>query len=132
MPQQHLSSQEIDNLVAFFKWVDNIDTHDWPPQDSKKRMSSATKRLIEGATLSPGAALFKESGCFDCHKLGGTGGDAGPALDNVGLKFNMETLEKIITNPQGVNPKAQMPGFELSGEQVEKIAEFLAKQRGDQ
>ena len=132
MPQQHLSLQEIDNLVAFFKWVDNIDTHDWPPQDSKKRMSSATKRLIEGATLSPGAALFKESGCFDCHKLGGIGGDAGPALDNVGLKFDMETLEKIIANPQAVNPEGQMPAFDLPGEQVEKIAEFLAKQRGDQ
>jgi cytochrome c551/c552 len=130
MPQQHLSSEEIDNLLAFFKWVDNIDTHDWPPQDSKKRMSSATKPLIEGATLSPGA-LFKESGCFDCHKLGGTGGDGGPALDNVGLKFDKETLEKIIANPQAVNPEAQMPGSELPGEQVEKMAEFLAKQRGD-
>ncbi|HZV80863.1 MAG TPA: c-type cytochrome, partial [Geobacteraceae bacterium] len=35
MPQQHVSAQEIENLVAFFTWVGEIDNGDWPPQDSK-------------------------------------------------------------------------------------------------
>src|SRR3989304_6896700 len=36
MPQQKLQDKEVENLVAFFKWVSEIDTNDWPPQDSKK------------------------------------------------------------------------------------------------
>lgn len=132
MPQQHLSQQEIADLVSFFKWVDNIDTHDWPPQDSKKRIPSGARRLMEGATLSAGAALFKENGCFDCHKLGGTGGDSGPALDNVGQRLGEETIGKIILNPESVNPNATMPAFNLSQSDVKAIAEFLAKQRGGQ
>ena len=34
MPQFNLSEQELDHLVDFFKWVDGIDTHDWPPHKS--------------------------------------------------------------------------------------------------
>lgn len=113
MPQQHLSPEEIERLVAFFGWVDNIDTHDWPPQDSKKRMSSGVRRLMEGANLTKGAALFKESGCFDCHRLGGTGGDSGPSLDLVGSRLDSETIARIIANPVTVNPDAQMPSFDL-------------------
>lgn len=132
MPQQHISPQEIGQLITFFQWVDQIDTHDWPPQDSRKSISTGARRLIEGATLSPGAALFKENGCFDCHKLAGNGGDTGPALDNVGLKLGEETIEEIILHPQTVNSNATMPAFDLPQKDVEEIARFLARQRGDQ
>ena len=147
MPQQHLSQPEIDNLVAFFQWVSNIDTHDWPPQDSKKRIPAGARRLMGGATLTPGAALFKRVnrkpgivvanigdasfGCFDCHKLAGTGGDSGPALDDVGLRLGEKTIEEIILSPQSVNRNANMPAFDLPRSDVEAMAEFLAKQRGE-
>jgi len=131
MPQQNLTEQEIDYLVEFFRWVNDIDTHDWPPQDSKKRISSATKRLLEGATMSPGAALFKEHNCFDCHQLGGIGGDSGPALDEIGRIRDKETIKRIILNPQEVNPDAQMPAFDLPQDQIEQIADFLSRQGGE-
>lgn len=131
MPQNNLTQDEITKLVAFFQWVDNIDTQDWPPQDSKKRIPTGARRLMEGATLSKGAALFKEQGCFDCHQLAGTGGTSGPALDEVGLRLGEEMIEEIIVNPQKVNPNATMPAFDIPQEQVEAIAEFLAKQRGE-
>jgi nitric oxide reductase subunit C len=131
MPQQHVSPWEIERLVAFFRWVDNIDNHDWPPQDSKKRLSTGARRLMEGATLSPGAALFKENGCFDCHKLAGAGGDSGPALDDIGLRLELEKIVEIIRDPQSVNPNATMPAFDLSQSDVQAIAEFLVKQRGE-
>jgi nitric oxide reductase subunit C len=131
MPQRNLSQQEISDLVAFFRWVDNIDTHDWPPQDSKKRIPTGARALMEGATLSKGAVLFKENGCFDCHMLAGTGGTSGPALDDVGLRLGEEKIGKIIANPQSVNPNATMPAFDLPQSDVEAVAEFLAKQRGE-
>lgn len=31
MPQFDLSTQDIDDLVEFFKWMDKIDTQNWPP-----------------------------------------------------------------------------------------------------
>ena len=31
MPAFELSEQELDDLVDFFRWTDDIDTQDWPP-----------------------------------------------------------------------------------------------------
>ena len=31
MPQFHLTDQELDDLVAFFKWTSEINTSNWPP-----------------------------------------------------------------------------------------------------
>ena len=64
MPQQNLKDDEIKQLIAFFKWVGEIDTHDWPPQDSNKLPSSAIRRMVATVGVSPGGALFKEKGCF--------------------------------------------------------------------
>lgn len=31
MPQFHLSEEELDGLVEFFRWTSQVDTQDWPP-----------------------------------------------------------------------------------------------------
>lgn len=129
MPQEHLSQVEINRLVTFLAWVNDIDTHDWPPQDSKSRRS--VNRLVSAAGVSPGAALFKENNCFECHKLQGVGGDTGPALDQVGDRLDKATIAKIIVNPQSVNPNSEMPDNpDMSPQDVQAIAEFLAQQKG--
>ena len=131
MPQQHISDAEIQSLISFFKWVNGIDNHDWPPQDSKERRSSAINRLMETTTVSLGAALFKENNCFDCNKLHGVGGNTAPVLDDVGSRRDNETIKKIIPNPQAVNPQAKMPAFSnLSAENIQALADFLSKQKG--
>ena len=43
MPNLHVSDAEIDSLIAFFAWVGNVENGDWPPQDSKKRLSGAKR-----------------------------------------------------------------------------------------
>ncbi len=126
MPQQNLQDMEIDQLVAFLKWVSEIDTHDWPPQDSNKIPSSSIRRMIATVGISPGGALFKEKGCFGCHKIGGMGSDAGPAMEGIGKKYNRETLSQYIINPAAVNPKSGMPAQkEVSPAEAEQIAIFL-------
>ena len=126
MPQQNLKDEEIKSLVAFFKWVSEIDTHDWPPQDSNKIPSSAIRRMVATVGVSPGGALFKEKGCFGCHKLGGVGSDVGPSLEGVGKKYNAETLARLILNPASINPKSAMPAQPgLSPSDGEQIASFL-------
>lgn len=126
MPQQNLKDDEIKQVIAFFKWVSEIDTHDWPPQDSKKLPSSAIRRMIATVGVTPGGALFKEKGCFGCHKLGGIGSDAGPSLEGLGSKYNPETLARYIKTPAAVNPKSTMPEQpEVAPGDAEQIANFL-------
>lgn len=124
MPRQHLSDQELDQLVAFLKWTSEIENNDWPPQDRKFR-AAAGRAVALG--VSPGATLFREKGCFACHGLDGTGGDAGPELTHVGSRLDYERIERILTDPSAVNPQATMPPPPLSHEERDKVAQFLAE-----
>lgn len=127
MPNLKLADAEIDNLIAFFTWVGNIENGDWPPQDSKKRLSRSEERMVAGVGVSPGAAVFQSRGCMNCHSLHGTGGTSGPALDTIGRKLNVEQIEHYIRDPKAVNPQAMMPAqTTLSDKELEEVAGFLA------
>ena len=126
MPQEHVSDVEIENLVAFFNWVGEIDNGDWPPQDSKNRLTRGEQRLSLGATVSPGAAVFQTKGCMNCHTLHGVGGTFGPVLDTIGHKLTPEQIEQYIHNPKSVNSNAKMPPQnELSDRERDEVAKFL-------
>jgi nitric oxide reductase subunit C len=99
MPDLKVSDAEIDSLVLF-TWVGNVENGDWPPQDSKKRLSRGEERMVVGVGVSPGAAVFQSRGCMNCHSLHGTGGTFGPALDTIGRKLSMEQMEHT-SGPQG-------------------------------
>ena len=128
MPQQNVSDREITDLVAFFRWVGEINNNDWPPQDSKKRLSRGEQRMVAMAGVSPGAAVFQTKGCMNCHALHGTGGTFGPALDHVGRGKSVEAIEHYIKDPKGANPKARMPSQKdnLTERELEEVARFLA------
>jgi len=131
MPQQNISATEIDRLIDFFGWVNEINNQDWPPQDSKTRRKSGVNRLVGTATMSLGAALFKENNCFDCHSLNGVGGSAGPALDDVGSRLTPDRIKEQIRNPEAFNPESDMPAYpELSEDDLQALAAFLGKQKG--
>ncbi len=127
MPNLKVADAEIDSLIAFFTWVGNVDNGDWPPQDSKKRLSRGEERMVAGAGLSAGAAVFQTRGCMNCHSLHGTGGTFGPVLDTIGRSLSKEQIEHYIENPRAVNPKAMMPAQkELSDKERDAVAGFLA------
>lgn len=127
MPNLKVSDAETDNLIAFFTWVGNIENGDWPPQDSKKRLSRSEERMVAGVGVSPGAAVFQTRGCMNCHSLHGAGGTFGPALDTIGRKLSREQIEHYIKDPKAVNPKAMMPPqTALSEKELEEVAGFLA------
>lgn len=130
MPNLDVTDQEADDLIAFLEWVSNIDNNDWPPQD--RSMETAAQNRLEATGLSPGAAAFKEQ-CMACHSIGGAGGSNGPALDNAGDKYDADSIALYIFDPVAVNPDSRMPAQKnISEDDRRAIADFLAKQRGDQ
>ena len=126
MPQQHLAAQEIEDMLAYLRWIGNIDNHDWPPQDSPNRWKRATERVMAAAALSPAAALVQDSNCLGCHTLGGSGESKGPRLEWIGARRDAATIARYLADPEKVAPGAQMPAFDnLSQGQREMIGEFI-------
>jgi nitric oxide reductase subunit C len=123
MPRLPVTDQELTQLVAFLKWTSEIDNHDWPPQDAKVRR---TAQAAVGLGVSPGATLFKDKGCFGCHRLNETGGTLGPDLTHVGARRDRATVEKILEDPKSVNPQATMPAPGLARTERDQLADFLA------
>jgi nitric oxide reductase subunit C len=127
MPNLRVTEAETADMIAFFRWVNEVNNNDWPPQDSKKRLSRGEQAMVTSAGVSPGAAVFQTKGCMNCHSLHGTGGTFGPALDHVGRKMTMEQIEHYVQDPKSVNPKSQMPPQkELSARELEEVAKFLS------
>ncbi len=132
MPQQHLAPAEIDDLVAFLRWVSNIDNHDWPPQDSPNRWKASTERLLASASMSPPAALVQQEGCLACHSLGGTGGTLAPRFEWIGGRRDAEYVARYLADPQAISPGTPMPAFaDLSEGQRLMIGEFLVSLAAD-
>ncbi len=126
MPRQHLGAQEIEEIVAYLRWVGNIDNHDWPPQDSPGRWKRSTERALASSQLSPAAALIQDSGCLACHTLGESGESKGPRLEWIGGRRDAAYIADYLADPEKLAPGTQMPSFEtLTQGQREMIGEFI-------
>jgi nitric oxide reductase subunit C len=127
MPNLKVSDAEVEDMIAFFHWVGEVNNNDWPPQDSKKRLSRGEQVMVASAGVSPGAAVFQSKGCMNCHALKGTGGTFGPALDTIGRSLSVEEIKRQIRDPKSVDPKSMMPAQTgLSDREVEEVAKFLS------
>lgn len=128
MPNLHLTDQEIADLTAFLQWTGDIDNHDWPPQDTPQQREQ--RRMAAGFSLSAGSLAFRDK-CMSCHAVGGSGGSIGPALDTIGDKYDAAAIVKYVSDPASVNPASAMPAQKnLTRDELQAIADFLAKQKG--
>ena len=77
------------------------------------------------------AAIVWARYCVGCHIIDGDGGKDGPELSTAGAKHDVPTLKTWITDPESVDPDADMPAFgnRLSPEQLDAIAAYLASRR---
>ncbi len=83
----------------------------------------------EPALPPHGGVLVRTRGCLECHRFGEQGPRAGVDLYGVGRHLNAETIERLLRDPQGVNPGATMPGPDLTRAEALTIAEFLSRLR---
>jgi nitric oxide reductase subunit C len=108
MPNLNLSEDEIKKLIAFFKWVDAVDTNQWPPKPvmEEKPIRVALK---ETPQIALGKKAYEQNRCDLCHKIGEKGGTVGPNLTNIGSQKDPLWLEQQIRDPKSHKPDAQMP-----------------------
>ncbi|MGQ9645566.1 MAG: c-type cytochrome [Thermodesulfobacteriota bacterium] len=125
MPNQNLSDDEINKLIAFFKWVDAIDTNEWPPTPITVAKKTGVP-LKETALVVMGRNLYNQNRCDLCHQIGGQGGMIGPDLSRVGTKYDAQWLGKKIKDPKSLNPNTQMPAYtQLTDEEIQALTAFL-------
>jgi mono/diheme cytochrome c family protein len=69
--------------------------------------------------------------CVGCHIIDGDGGKDGPELSTAGAKHDVPTLKTWISDPESVDPDADMPAFgnRLSADELDAIANYLASRR---
>lgn len=116
MPNFQLSGPQIGSLVAYLKWVSEVDTNDWPP-NPEVAVSSQT-----GA-----AGIFVREHCNTCHLLNGSGGQIGPDLTHVGSRRSQDWILQQLDNPRSHNPNSVMPGIaQLPESEKQELAGYLA------
>jgi len=69
-----------------------------------------------------GAVVFQAKQCRNCHSIGGSGGERGPALDTVATRLTIDQMRfKVVTG--GGNMPAY--GKNLSPPEIEALVRFL-------
>ena len=80
------------------------------------RMHDATPLVRQGAVV------FQAKQCRNCHSVGGSGGERGPALDAVATRLTIDQMRsKVVTG--GGNMPAY--GKNLSPSEIEALVSFL-------
>ena len=85
---------------------------------------SSTRAYIHGTTAleRQGALVFQVKQCRNCHSLGDTGGQAGPALDSVAVRLTQDQLIRQVIQGGGNMPAY---GKNLSPAETTALVAFL-------
>lgn len=129
MVKYNFNEEEKTNIIAFLEWVGNIDSNGWPPEPNISK-SSISLNSIDSEKSSSSVARKTQPVkyaqlCVACHAVGGSGGNVGPSLDNVGTKYDSEYLDKWLKDPQKVKPGTNMPKLPLTDNERKEIISFL-------
>ncbi len=123
MVKYNFTDQEKEQVIAFLEWVGNIDTNNWPPKPNIE--PPATGNTVALALPAEKPEKYTQL-CMACHKLGGTGGVVGPALDGVGKKYDAEYLDRWLKDPPSVKAGTTMPKLPLTDNERQELVRFLA------
>lgn len=143
MPDLKLTDQEIEQLIAFLKWVGQVNTNNWPPQPLRRAAKAKEELppLKEEAQLALGKQVFQQQGCGSCHTLQAAGLNftaiVGPDLTHEGRRNrSAEWLMRQLTDPTSIPDAEVVKGFagkqaimpslrHLRQEELQALIEFL-------
>jgi len=118
MPVLGISPEEAKKLVAFLKWISQVDTNGWPP-----------KPVLAAYTTpgAPGITVYQKYECSSCHMINGIGGTSGPDLTHVASRRpDPEWHRRHLRDPESVVPDSAMPGFEeMTDEELQQLIDYL-------
>ena len=102
-------------MAQFAPWSPHMEA--WSGDPVPERMILHTTALER-----QGALVFQLKQCRNCHALGGTGGDRGPALDTVAVRMTHDQLVRQVLQGGGNMPTY---GKNLSPPQTTALVAFL-------
>lgn len=96
----------------------------WSPHMNAWSGDPVPERLLQGATALErrGALVFQVKQCRNCHSLGESGGQRGPALDNVAVRQTQDQLIRQVIQGGGNMPAY---GNNLSPAETTALVAFL-------
>jgi mono/diheme cytochrome c family protein len=111
--------------------------HDLPRLDAAAASTAVPAQAQPAAQpaqvdlIKYGKTLYKQEGCFTCHRLNGEGGQVGPDLTPEGTRGRTEEwLIGHFKNPPAYTPGSIMPPFKnLTDEQLKALTAFLQNQK---
>ena len=78
------------------------------------------------ARASRGERVWVSQGCYGCHLIDKFGTPIGLELSRVGAKYPASYLRQWLRDPESVRPTAHMPKLELTPEEIDALAVYLA------
>ncbi len=128
MVQYNFKEQEIEDLIAFFQWIGEMDLNGFPkkPYLAVKEATQTPVSTMPSAVSTTTPKVFQDL-CVACHQLNGHGGTLGPALDGVGQRMSTPELATWLKDPNAVKPGTTMPTLGLSDIQIQELALFLSQ-----
>lgn len=149
MPDQHLTREQVKDLVAFMSWVNGVDTNDWPPKPLVG--APATSDATGGASTGPRgaaaaappevAALVQKGACGTCHTIPGVPGAVGtnaPSWCTVESNLQAGRIDRAYIGRAITDPNADVPaGYKpnvmpqiyksvYTGQEVDTLVAFIA------
>src|SRR6059036_934188 len=96
----------------------------WSPHMNAWSGDPVPERMLHGTTAleRQGALVFQVKQCRNCHALGGSGGERGPALDTVAVRLTEDQLIRQVIQGGGNMPAY---GQNLSPPETTALVAFL-------
>lgn len=126
MVNYHFKDEEMDDVIAFFKWIGEMDLNGFP---AKPDLKPSDPPVVTSANNGPAAPAMYTQICSSCHSLHGSGGAVGPALDGVGKKYDAAWMDKWLIDPAAVKPGTAMPKLPMSDAERAELVKFLMAQQ---
>jgi nitric oxide reductase subunit C len=126
MPNLELTDREVEDLIAFFVFIEGIDTNGWPPPETL-RVSGAA--IPHEGPVAEGFTAFKEMGCGACHSVNGheSLGKQGPDITFAATRLTREWMVSEIMDPTKDYAETKMPSYEgaIDEQLANRIVDFL-------
>ena len=128
--ESSISATDTWKLVRFVHGLPHFNAA--PPASATALEAQQAAENPDPALVKYGKTLYRQEGCFTCHRLNNEGGKVGPDLTTEGTRAHTtEWLVGHFKDPQAYVHGSVMPPFKnLTDQQLRALTAFLQNQKG--